>query len=155
MSTIARIAGVAMLLAASFAPMGSNAQSSLPAGRSLEALLKSSLISFNDANVTGNYEVFHAKLAKPFRQKFSPRELRAVFKEFTDKAIDLDIIAAFTPVYDQPPVIDGEGRLSLKGYFATEPSRVQFDMDFIPSEGDWRLLRIHVQVVPAPGLASQ
>jgi hypothetical protein len=28
-------------------------------------------------------------------------------------------------------------------------------MDFIPSEGDWRLLRIHVQVVPAPGLASQ
>ena len=152
---IARIAGAAVLLAASLAPLESHAQVSLPAGRPLEAMLKSSLMSFNDANLTGNYEVFHARLAKPFRQKFSPRELRTVFKEFTDKAIDLDIIAAFTPVYDQAPVIDGEGRLSVKGYFATEPSRVHFDMDFVDSEGEWRLLRIHVRVAPAPGLASQ
>lgn len=153
MSMMARISGALMLLLASVAQ--ANAQGSLPAGRSLEALLKSSLISFNDANVTGNYEVFHARLAKPFREEFSPRELRAAFKEFTDKAIDLDIVAAFTPIYEEPPVIDGEGRLSLKGYFATEPSRVRFAMDFIPAEGEWRLLRIHVQVVPAPGLASQ
>ena len=145
----ARLAGVLVLLAASHA----NAQSSLPAARPLEAMVKSSLISLNDANLTGNYEVFHARLAQQFRQKVSARELKAAFKEFADKSIDLDIVAALTPVYEEAPVIS-EGRLVLKGYFASEPSRVSFDMEFVPSEGDWRLLRIHVRVTPAPGMAA-
>jgi hypothetical protein len=29
-------------------------------------------MSFNDANVTGNYAVLHAKLSKPFRDQFTP-----------------------------------------------------------------------------------
>jgi hypothetical protein len=152
MSIIARIAGLLLLLCAASA---AHAQSSLPAARPLEALVKSSLMSFNDANLTGNYEVFHARLSKPFRQLFSPRDLRKAFKEFADKSIDLDIVAALTPVYAEPPSVDPEGKLLLKGYFATEPTRVNFEMDFIASDGEWRLLRIHVHVGPAPGVASQ
>jgi hypothetical protein len=155
MHAIARLGALMLLLAASSAPVPTVAQSSLPAARPLEALVKSSLMSFNDANLTGNYEVFHARLSKPFRQLFSPRDLRKAFKEFADKSIDLDIVAALTPVYAEPPAVDEKGKLLLKGYFATEPTRVNFDMEFIPSDGEWRLLRIHVHVGPAPGTASQ
>lgn len=156
MSAIARFAGLlVLLLAASAALVSTNAQRSLPAARPLEALVKASLMSFNDANLTGNYDVFHARLSKPFRQLFSPRDLRRAFKEFADKSIDLDIVAALTPVYAEPPVVDSEDKLSIKGYFATEPTLVNFDMAFIPSDGEWRLLRIHVHVGPAPGIASQ
>ena len=155
MTAIARLGALVLLLAASTAPVPTIAQSSLPAARPLEAMVKSSLMSFNDANLTGNYEVFHARLSKPFRQLFSPRDLQKAFKEFADKSIDLDIVAALTPVYAEPPSVDPAGKLLLKGYFATEPTRVNFDMAFIPSEGEWRLLRIHVHVGPAPGIASQ
>ena len=155
MTAIARLGALVLLLAASTAPLPTIAQSSLPAARPLEAMVKSSLMSFNDANLTGNYEVFHARLSKPFRQLFSPRDLQKAFKEFADKSIDLDIVAALTPVYAEPPSVDPAGKLLLKGYFATEPTRVNFDMAFIPSEGEWRLLRIHVHVGPAPGIASQ
>ena len=155
MTVIARLGALVLLLAASTAPVPTIAQSSLPAARPLEAMVKSSLMSFNDANLTGNYEVFHARLSKPFRQLFSPRDLQKAFKEFADKSIDLDIVAALTPVYAEPPSVDPAGKLLLKGYFATEPTRVNFDMAFIPSEGEWRLLRIHVHVGPAPGIASQ
>ena len=57
---------------------------------------ESSLLSFNDANVTGNYTVFHAKLSKPFRQQFTPERLKETFKSFAEKQIDFDIIAAMT-----------------------------------------------------------
>ena len=155
MTAFARLGALVLLVAASAAPVSTNAQSSLPAARPLEAMVKSSLMSFNDANLTGNYEVFHARLSKPFQQLFSPRDLRKAFKEFADKSIDLDIVAALTPIYATPPSVDHQGKLLLKGYFATEPTRVNFDMDFIPSDGEWRLLRIHVHVGPAPGMASQ
>ena len=56
------------------------AQNKVPSERALEALVKATLLTFNDANVTGNFTVFHAKLAKPFRQQFTPERLQETFK---------------------------------------------------------------------------
>ena len=74
MSAIARLAGMLVLLLAAVAAA---AQTKVPSERPLEALVKSALLSFNDANLTGNYTVFHAKLSKPFRQQFTVEKLKA------------------------------------------------------------------------------
>lgn len=121
------------------------AQNKVPAPRPLEALVKSSLLSFNDANVTGNYSVFHAKLSKPFRDQYPVEDLKQSFREFAEKRIDLVIIAAFSQVYEPPPKVDDDGKLVVKGYFPTEPVRVLFDLEYIPSDGQWKLLSIHVE----------
>jgi hypothetical protein len=142
MHVIARLVAMIVLLLAAPAVQ---AQNKLPTERGLEALVKSSLLSFNDANVTGNYTVFHAKLSKPFRQQFSPEKLKATFKEFADKNIDIDLIAALKPSYDPAPVIEDNGKLVVKGSFPTEPARVIFELDFIPSDGEWKLIRINVE----------
>ena len=126
------------------------AQSKMPTERGLEVLVKSSLLSFNDANVTGNYTVFHAKLSKPFRQQFSPEKLKETFKEFAEKDIDIDIIAAMKPTYEPEPMIDDNGKLIVKGYFPTEPARVVFELDFIPSDAEWKLVRINIKTTRAP-----
>jgi len=47
-------------------------------------------------------------------------------------------------------VVDAEGKLLLKGHFATEPSRVKFELGFIPSDGEWKLIAIHVVLAAAP-----
>ena len=126
------------------------AQNRVPGERPLEALVKVTLLSFNDANVTGNYTVFHAKLSKPFRQQFQPEKLAEIFKDFVDRQIDFDIIAAYKPVYDPPPAVDKDGKLLVKGWFPTEPARVVYDLEFIPSDGEWKLISINVKTERAP-----
>lgn len=143
MSAIVRlVAAFALMLGASVA----QAQNKVPSDRPLEALVKSSLLTLNDANVTGNYSVLHAKLSKPFRQQFSPEKLKETFKEFGQGNADFDIIAAMKPAYDPAPVVDGDGKLVVKGSFPTEPSRLLFELEFIPSDGEWKLIRIHVKL---------
>jgi hypothetical protein len=143
MTTIVRMLAVmALMLVASLA----QAQSKVPSERALEALVKTTLLTFNDANVTGNYEVFHAKLSKPFREQFPVERLARRFQEFNKKNIDFDVIAALKPSYDPAPKVDDEGRLLVKGHFPTEPLRVNFDLAFIPSDGEWKLISINVKI---------
>jgi hypothetical protein len=139
-----------MLIAALGIAGAASAQTKVPNERVLEALVKVTMLTFNDANVTGNYTVFHAKASKPFRQKFSPEKLEETFKEFSRNGIDFDIIAAYKPVYDPAPRVDTDGRLLVEGYFPTEPTRVVYDLEFIPSDGEWKLISINVKTVKAP-----
>lgn len=111
-----------------------------------EVLVKATLLTFNDANVTGNYTVLHAKLSKPFRDKFAPERLKEVFKEFATKHIDFDIIAAKAPIPSQEPSVSDEGLLKLYGYFDTTPSRVYYELEFILSDGEWKAIKINVNL---------
>ena len=143
MTTIVRVLLVLALMLT--APLA-QAQNKVPSERGLEALVKATLLTFNDANVTGNYEVFHAKLSKPFREQFPVERLARRFQEFNKKNIDFDVIAALKPDYDPAPKVDDEGRLLVKGHFPTEPLRVNFDLAFIPSDGEWKLISINVKI---------
>ena len=143
MTTIVRMLAVMVLMLMASA---AQAQNKVPSERGLEALVKATLLTFNDANVTGNYEVFHAKLSKPFREQFPVERLARRFQEFNKKNIDFDVIAALKPSYDPAPKVDDEGRLLVKGHFPTEPLRVNFDLAFIPSDGEWKLISINVKI---------
>jgi hypothetical protein len=118
----------------------------LPDKAGQEVLIKATLLTFNDANVTGIYTVLHAKLSKPFRDQFSPEKLKAAFKDFADKHIDFDLIAAKTPVPSEEAVVNDQGVLKLYGYFDTKPSRLNYQLEFIRSDGDWKAIKINVDL---------
>jgi hypothetical protein len=120
------------------------AQLKLPDQNLQEVLIKTTLLSFNDANVTGNYAVLHAKTSKPFRDQFSPDRLKEVFKEFAEKHIDFAVIAAKTPLPSEEAKIDENGRLILVGYFDTTPNHVYYDLHYILSEGERKPIKINV-----------
>jgi hypothetical protein len=111
-----------------------------------EVLIKSTLLTFNDANVTGNYTVLHAKLSKPFRDKFSPERLKEAFKVFHEKRIDFDLIAAKQPIASKPAQVNDNGVLMLHGHFDTTPSRLYYELDYIMSDGEWKPIRINVRL---------
>jgi hypothetical protein len=111
-----------------------------------EMLIKVALLTFNDANLTGNYAVFHARLSKPFRDQYPPEKLAEGFKGFRDQKIDLDLISVKQPVPAEEAKVDDRGVLTLKGHFDTQPSRVNYDLAFIMSDGDWKLIRLNVNV---------
>lgn len=111
-----------------------------------EVLIKTTLLTFNDANVTQNYGVLHAKLSKQFRDQFSPERLKEVFKPFVDQKIDIDLIAAKAPIPAKAAEVDDRGVLSLSGHFDTKPSHVFYDLGYVMSDGEWKPIKINVNI---------
>ena len=137
------LVGLVLLIGA----VSAQAQNRVPSENALETLVKATLLTFNDANVTGIYTVFHAKLSKPFRDQFPVEKLEKVFEEFRGKKVDFEAIAALDPTYEPAPEVDKDGHLVVKGYFPTEPMRLDFSLEFIPSDGEWKLVGINVKTV--------
>ncbi len=127
------------------------ADDKIPGPFTQEVLIKTALLTLNDANLTGNYTVLHAKLSKPFRDQFSPDKLKQGFKTFADQKVDYGIIAAKTPVPTSEAKIDLRGALQLRGYFDTTPSRLSYELDFVPSEGEWKPIKLNVDIKKPQG----
>jgi hypothetical protein len=54
-----------------------------------------------------------------------------------------------SPVASSEATINvARGSLELRGYFATKPSRVTYEIDFLPSEGQWKPALIDVRIKP-------
>jgi hypothetical protein len=137
--TTLALAGMLLFCGAAFAQ-------SAPDAAQQKVLVKTTLLSFNDANVTGLYDVFLAKCAKPFRDQFTPDKLSAAFKEFRDQHIDIGgFIINLDPIYPGPAKVDDKGVLMVDGYFDTKPKNLVFALQFIRSEGEWKAISMNVK----------
>jgi len=142
-----RFCALVLGLVTALAALPASAQQ-MPDATGRAVLIKQTLLTFNDANITGDYSVFRALSAKPFADEYTADKLAGIFKDFHDQAIDLAAIVEFDPVYTSDPIINADGLLQLYGYFDTRPSIVHFELDFAPEEGAWRVLSINVNVAP-------
>ena len=111
-----------------------------------EVLVKSILVSLNDAVAADNFTVFHAKISKPFRDQFPPDKLKTIFKDLVDKHAVFDAVVAKPIVLDEDAKIDDKGVLRLKGHFDTTPKQVKYQLGFIPSDGAWKLSGISIDI---------
>ena len=113
----------------------------------MKRLALRTLTEFNDAVLRADFTAFHAGLARPMREKYTPQALQGVFKAFVDQKIDLSPIRGVEPVFEPAEArVDGNGQLPLKGRFPTQPSQVHFDLTYVSEGGEWRLVGINVQV---------
>jgi len=111
-----------------------------------EILVKSILVTLNDAVAADNFTVLHAKISKPFRDQFPPEKLRTVFKDLIDKHAVFDAVVASPIVADEEAKIDEQGVLRLKGHFDTSPKKVKYQLGFIPSDGLWKLSGVSIDI---------
>jgi hypothetical protein len=111
-----------------------------------EVLVKSILVTLNDAVVADNFTVLHAKISKPFRDQFPPEKLRAIFKDLVEKHAVFDAVVASPIVSDEEAKIDEQGVLRLKGHFDTSPKKVKYQLGFIPSDGAWKLSGVTIDI---------
>jgi hypothetical protein len=143
-----RLQLVGALISALLLVVPAHAESTVPSPLLQEILIKTTLLTFNDANLIGNYTVLHAKVAKPFRDQFSRDRFKQVFKSFADQKADWGLISAKVPIATSETTIDKRGALVVRGYFDTKPSRVSYKIDFVPSEGEWKPIKLNVNVKP-------
>ena len=65
-----RCAAAVMVMVAAFSPTARALD--MPSPFVQEVLIKSILVTLNDAVASDNFTVFHAKISKPFRDQFPP-----------------------------------------------------------------------------------
>ena len=118
----------------------------MPGPSAQEVLVKSILVTLNDAVVSDNFSILHAKISKPFRDQFPPDKLRAVFKDLVEKHAVFDAVVASPVVSDEEAKIDEQGVLRLNGHFDTAPKKVKYQLGFIPSDGAWKLSGVTIDI---------
>ena len=118
----------------------------MPGPSAQEVLVKSILVTLNDAVAADNFTILHAKISKPFRQQFPPEKLRAVFKDLVEKHAVFDAVVAQKMIPDEDARIDEQGVLKLKGRFQTAPKQVKYQLGFIESEGMWKLSGVTIDI---------
>ncbi len=132
-------------------PPAGNAQSNLPV--SLEQalyLIRSTLLTLNDANRSGNYTVLHDLAAPGFQAKNNSADLARIFTDLRNRHFDLFAVALAAPRLSTPPHLESNGMLRLTGEFPTRPLQINFDLLFENVGGQWKLFGISVATPQAP-----
>jgi hypothetical protein len=116
-------------------------------------LIRSTLLTLNDANRSGNYSVLRDLAAPSFQAKNSAADLAQIFSNLRGRRFDLFAVAISAPKLTTPPHIENGGLLRLTGYFPTRPLQIDFDLLFQDVGNEWRLFGISV-ATPKTSLAE-
>src|SRR6267143_426658 len=98
-------------------------------------LIRSTLLSLNDANRTGNYTVLRDLAAPDFQGTNTAADLAQNFTDLRRRHFDLFTVALAAPQLTAPPALDDHGMLRLTGFFPTRPLQLNFDLLFQKTGG--------------------
>ena len=117
-------------------------------------LAKNTLIAVNQGNLTGNYTVLRDLSSPGFRERNSAADLAAIFENLRKQKIDLSPIVLIDPVLAKPKLSD-EGLLLLKGYFPSEPVRINFELMYLKAgSGGWMIHGVSINAAKAEEIAA-
>jgi hypothetical protein len=123
----------------------------VPSAEKLNAMALESLLAFNKAVKEKSFVAFQEQGSRAFRQQLSPEKLLQAFKVFVDQGIDISSIVDMQPVFDNPPAINSDGVLILKGSYPTKPQKVVFELKYVFEGGGWRVQGIDVNIPELAG----
>ena len=135
---------IASLFALAFLSIPSAFAADIPSERDQDVMIRSTLATFNDANMANNYTVFMAKASRQLQAQVTPENLQTAFVPFRDKRMFFDDIVTATRVSSEPTKIDEEGVLVLAGTFKTDEMKVTYRLRFVMNAKVWKLLGINV-----------
>ncbi len=107
-------------------------------------LIRSTLLTLNDANRSGNYTVLRDLAAPDFQVRNTAADLSQIFSDLRRRNFDLYGAALLAPQLTAVPALDQRGFLHLAGYFPTRPQQINFDLLFANVGNQWRLFGIAV-----------
>jgi hypothetical protein len=134
----------------------------VPSAESVVVMIRSTLLSLNDAVTTGNFTVLRDLAAPSFREANNAGRLAQIFSNLAAQRVNLAFLAIMVPKLSEPPGIDANRRLRIAGFFPSDPLQINFDLQFEAVAGQWRLFGISVNptkpvtttAAPAPVAAA-
>jgi hypothetical protein len=116
----------------------------IPSDDEQDVLIRSTLASFNDANMTGNYSVFLAKGSKQLQQQVTVDKVAAAGEVFRRNKLFFESIVTDDYESYEEAVIDQQGALVLAGVFKGDTMEVTYKLQFVQNDNEWKLLGINV-----------
>jgi hypothetical protein len=107
-------------------------------------LIRSTLLTLNDANHSGNYTVMRDLAAPDFQAHNTAADLSQIFSDLRRRNFDLYGAALLPPQLTAVPALDQKGMLRLTGYVPTRPLQINFDLLFQVVSNQWRLYGISI-----------
>ncbi len=101
-----------------------------------EVLIKSALVSLNDAVAANNFTVLHAKISKPFADQFPTEKPQAVFSDLVPPSRPFSTSWWERPINaDEETKIDGQRRAATE-VAISRPHRkqVKYQLGFMPAD---------------------
>jgi hypothetical protein len=120
----------------------------VPELATIRDMVKMTLTDFNKAVQANDFTAFHKTLAMAFREQYSAERIKDAFQEFIERQINLSGALGLDPVFSPKPKIGDRQVLHVVGYYPSTPSRLYFDLKYVPEGGTWKLLAISVNVKP-------
>lgn len=128
-------------------------------------LVRTVLVALQQANQTGNYTVLYGISSPSFQSLNPPERLSQIFANLRSKNFDLSGVVVLEPQFTVLPELYSNSVMRLAGFFPSTPMQVFFDLQFVPVQGQWRLVGIAIDVggsapaapreaTPNPALAS-
>ncbi len=117
-------------------------------------LIRSTLLTLDDANRSGNYSVLRDLAAPGAQSRYNPADLAQIFSALRESHVGLSPVALSAPLLSAPPKLERDGELHLTGRFATQPRQINFDLLFQIVDGHWKWLGISVTAPDAPDAAA-
>ncbi len=109
-----------------------------------DVLIRTTLMTFNAANMTNNYSVFVAKASKQFQSQFTADKMASAFEAFRKNELYFeDVVTADYDSYEKAK-IDNDGALVLAGVFKTDDMEVKYRLRFIQNNKIWKVAGINV-----------
>lgn len=109
-------------------------------------LIRTTLVAVQQANQTDNYSVLYGISAPGFQQANSSQRLSQIFANLRAKNFDLSGVVVLDPELLALPELYSNGVMRIAGFFPSVPMQVYFDLQFIPVQGQWRLVAVGVDV---------
>lgn len=130
----------------------------VPDAEKIVLLLRTTILTLNDALQTGNFTVLRDMGAPGFRDANTAARLSQSFSDLASKGVDLSPVSIIAPQLSEAPGLDQQkGMLHLKGYFPGQPVQINFEMLYQAVDGRWRVFGLSVQPgppTPQPAAAS-
>lgn len=107
-------------------------------------LIRSTLLTLNDANRSGNYTVLRDLASPDFQARNNAADLARIFTDLRSRNFDLFAAALLAPQLTAAPALDANKLLRLTGFFPTRPLQIQFDLIYQTVNGQWRVFGISI-----------
>jgi len=126
------------------APSPRTAAREIPSEEAIAMLINETVELLGEGINRNDFTDFYGHISRLWQSQTDEASLKEAFNEFISKKIDLTIVRGETPIISEPPYIDQDGILRLKGYYATQPYLVQFELGYLYEHPSWKLFAINV-----------
>jgi hypothetical protein len=125
----------------------------VPSDSVVEALVKDTIAEFADAVDSGDFSDLHRQSSTDFQATYTVDQMTTQFKSYTDKrSVVMPIlrkVASADADFSRSPSIRTEKGLKIlvaQGKFPTKPMGVRFDFEYVMRGGEWKLLKLIINI---------